>query len=828
MTRTTIDFGIDLGTTNSEIAVFKGTAAEIIENNDGTKNTPSCVWINKRDEITVGQRAKERVEQDPDNAFFEFKLRMGSDAPYQFKASGRRMKPEELSAEVLKSLKKDVQQRLGEDLQAAVITVPAAFELPQTDATQRAARLAGIETSPLILEPTAAALAYGFQSNSDKVFWLAYDLGGGTFDAALIQMRDGQFQLVSHKGDNHLGGKNLDWKIVEELLVPAILKQVRLEDFQRGNPRWQASFAKLKLAAESAKILLSRSPHVTLEVYDLVKDQSLDFEYQLTRDAVANLAEPIIRRSIAISREVMAEARLGKDHIEKLLLVGGPLLAPYVREMLEDPVGGLGIPLEFSINPFTVVAQGAAIFAGTQRLQAARKSTSVQDVNEYLLELAYQPVGSDEDPVVGGKVLKPGGGSLEGFTLEFTCQTWKSGRVKIQAGGAFLTVLHAERGIQNHFKIALYDPQGGVLKASPDSLVYTIGNAPTDPPIINPMGVALANNEVIWYFQKGQSLPSRRTEVLKTVVDLRKGISASLLKIVVVEGENSKADRNKNIGSFEINGTTIRRDIPVGSDVEVTMYMDQSRLLTVKAYIPILDEEFEATNADLKRNAASFKTLESELKVEKERLRVLQEQAESAEDPQVDRGLRAIQDEKKVQVLEGQVAAARADEDAALEAQNRLLELKIQLDEIEERLKWPTLVDEANQKIASMAEFDQQADHPEAKKAANTLEREIRQAVVAKDPDLLRRKIDELDKVRFDILLDSPQWWVGFLYYLEENDKTRMSDQVQAARLFAEGHRAVDKNDLPKLQNAVRQLLNILPEKERQAISSGYGSSLGR
>jgi molecular chaperone DnaK len=265
VTRTTTDFGIDLGTTNSAIAVMNGVEAEVIKNNDGFETTPSAVWIDRRDRLYVGKAAKERGELDAPNTCAEFKLRMGTTGQAKlFETTGRSMEPEQLSAEVLKSLKRDVAQRLGDDIQAAVITVPAAFELSACDATRRAAELAGLTYVPLLQEPTAAALAYGFQTDADNVFWLVYDFGGGTFDAALINVRDGEFTVVNHRGDNFLGGKLIDWKIVEELLIPAVTRERPLPGFGRGDPRWVGAVNKLKLAAEEAKIRLSRVDSVEL------------------------------------------------------------------------------------------------------------------------------------------------------------------------------------------------------------------------------------------------------------------------------------------------------------------------------------------------------------------------------------------------------------------------------------------------------------------------------------------------------------------------------------------------------------------------------------
>ncbi len=243
MARTTIDYGIDLGTTNSSIAVLAGTEVKVFRNNDGFEYTPSAVWIDKSNRIHVGLLAKRYLEEDPENSCCEFKLQMGTNTAYKLAASGRQMLPEELSAEVLKSLKADVRRDTGEDIPTAVITVPAAFDLPQSAATKRAGELAGLADCPLLQEPVAAALAYGFQSESDRVFWLIYDFGGGTFDAAVVQVRDGVVQVVNHGGDNMLGGKLIDWAIVEQLFIPALTRGRRLGDFRRGNPRWRKAIS---------------------------------------------------------------------------------------------------------------------------------------------------------------------------------------------------------------------------------------------------------------------------------------------------------------------------------------------------------------------------------------------------------------------------------------------------------------------------------------------------------------------------------------------------------------------------------------------------------
>ena len=180
------------------------------------------------------------------------------------------MMPEELSAEVLKSLRGDVQQRLGEDIQAAVITVPAVFEQKQCAATRKAGELAGFSQCPLLQEPVAAALAYGFQADVTKEYWFVYDFGGGTFDAAIMKAEEGNIHVVNHGGDNFLGGSDIDWAIVEQLIVPELVDNYNLPDFSRGNMKWRPALAKIKKAAENAKIQLSRSDTADLEICGII------------------------------------------------------------------------------------------------------------------------------------------------------------------------------------------------------------------------------------------------------------------------------------------------------------------------------------------------------------------------------------------------------------------------------------------------------------------------------------------------------------------------------------------------------------------------------
>lgn len=831
MSRSTIDFGIDLGTTNSTIAVLAGTDVQVFRNNEGFETTPSAVWLDKGGGLFVGHRARQRLEEDAENAAAEFKLQMGTSTEYRFARDGRTMRPEELSAEVLKSLKGDVAQRTGENVAAAVITVPAAFELPQCDATKRAAELAGFSVSPLLQEPVAAALAHGFQSESEKVFWLVYDLGGGTFDAAVIQVRDGTIRVVNHGGDNHLGGKLIDWEIVDSILAPAAMRDNQLTDFRRGNPKWRAAFAKLKQAAEQAKIRLSRDASAEILIDFLCADdrgQPARLELELRRSELEALAEPFVVRSLNICRKVLTEKRLSPADIERVLLVGGPTLMTYLRERVSDPAQGLGIPVDFSQDPLTVVARGAAIFAGTQRLEDNASEAAAAAPGAHTIQLDYKPVGADTEPLVGGRVAGDGK-PLAGYTVEFVNEAarppWRSGKVGLSPEGTFMAALWAEKGKPNVYRIELCDPSGVGQPCSPATMTYTVGLAITDPPLIHSLGIALADGTMEVFFAKGTPLPARRRSIRRTTLEVRKGQTGSLVTIPVVEGENrTRVDRNQLVGTLEISAEHIRRDLPPGSEVEVTIEVDASRLVRTRAYVPLLDEEFEKV-IKLEKVGADPQELQRDLDHERSRLEKLRARVDTTGDPTAREALRRIDQERMEHDVNSALAAAGDDRDAADKCAKRLLDLKQAADDVEDALAWPVLVDEANETIGLLRRVAAEHGDSSAKQQAATLERELREAAEARDIDRVKRKIAEMDGLRIRILKEQPGFWVALLQWQEER-KATMRDQPQAEALIAQAYRAINNNDVPALQAAVQQLMALLPAEEQDEMRRGFGSTI--
>jgi molecular chaperone DnaK len=828
MSRTTIDYGIDLGTTNSTIALVTGTTTEVIRNNLDSETTPSAVYFDAERKLWVGQLARSKVadERAEEDVFLEFKRRMGTGFQYKLRNSGRRMSPEQLSAEVLKSLRGDVALRKGEEISAAVLTVPAAFELHQCDATKRAAELAGFSTALLLQEPVAAALAYGHQKLNAKAYWLVFDFGGGTFDAALIRAEEGTMVVANHGGDNFLGGSDIDWAIVEQLLIPRVKMQFGFGELSRGSAVFKYDLLRLKAAAETAKIELSYKESTLLEA-TLCRGggKPVLFETQLTRRDVARIAEPSVIKAADIAHRVLSDKGLVAAAVEKMVFVGGPTLAPYFRELIKEH---LQIPFDATVDPLTVVARGAAIFAGSQRV-AARSVSAPSTRVRLAVELIYKPVGADAEPLIGGKV-----GALPGVVLtEYTIEVvnlksmWRSGKAALKENGAFQFTVRAEKGIQNTFRIEIRDSAGNLCLSAPDQFTYTIGVIVEEQPIINNMGVAMSDNKVGIHFTKGQGLPAKNTRSYRTTVGLRQGESGSVVKIPVVEGNRDLADRNILIGTLEITPDKIDRDLPAGSEIEVTLRMDTSRLLTVVAYVPLLDEEFPAKiELGGKVRQPDINVLRQEWNRELARLTDLKHQLEEAGEKPAVEILQQLESSGLMRDLEQRSAGDGADFDALLKADRELIEFKVVLDEMVAQVAWPASVREAENWLADFDRLVSPDGTEEERARGRALREQVRTIVAEKNEERLRKKIDEIADVYSTTLYSRPAFWVE---YFESLGRSRplMRDQEKAGALLQEGRGYVAANDLAGLKNVVFQLQNMLPRKVAELARRGYGSGLG-
>ena len=348
--------GIDLGTTNSCVAVMEGGEPVVIPNAEGSRTTPSVVAFTKDGERLVGQVAKRQAVANPEHTVSSIKREMGSD--YKVKIESKEYTPQEISAMILTKLKNDAESYLGQKVTQAVITVPAYFTDSQRQATKDAGKIAGLEVLRIINEPTAAALAYGLDKaeNANQKL-LVFDLGGGTFDVSILEIGDGVFEVIATKGNNRLGGDDFDQRIMD-LLIKEFKDQNGI-DLSTDRTAVQ----RLKEAAEKAKIDLSASMKTTISLPFISADASgpKHLEYELTRAKFDDITSDLVQQTIDLTSAALKDAKLDKNDISKIILVGGSTRIPAVCDAVKNFAGKEGFK---GINPDECVAIGAAIQGG--------------------------------------------------------------------------------------------------------------------------------------------------------------------------------------------------------------------------------------------------------------------------------------------------------------------------------------------------------------------------------------------------------------------------------------------------------------------------------
>jgi molecular chaperone DnaK len=381
--------GIDLGTTNSCMAIMEGGEAVVIPNAEGGRTTPSVVGFSKKGEKLVGQVAKRQAVSNPENTVYSIKRHMG-DANYKVTLQGKQYKPQEISAMILQKLKSDAEAYLGEKITQAVITVPAYFNDSQRQATKDAGEIAGLEVMRIINEPTSASLAYGLDKGAIEQTIFVYDLGGGTFDVSILELGGGVFEVKSTSGDTHLGGDDFDQRIVNHLL--AEFRKTEGIDLSKDKSVLQ----RLTDAAEKAKIELSgvASTNINLPFLTVGPDgEPKHLDVDLTRAQFQKMTEDLLEKTLVSMRQALSDAKLTPNDLAKVILVGGATRMPAVVELVENFTGKK--PYK-NINPDEAVAIGAAIQAGV--LGGEVKDILLLDVTP--LSLGIETLGGISTPLI--------------------------------------------------------------------------------------------------------------------------------------------------------------------------------------------------------------------------------------------------------------------------------------------------------------------------------------------------------------------------------------------------------------------------------------------
>lgn len=809
-----IEIGIDLGTTNSEIAIIQKGEVHIVKNSFGDLYTPSVVGINKAKNFIVGKKAYEALNKFASDEEFlnnkaEIKRLMGSEKKVEFKRINRQLKPEEISAEILKSLKADVLSTYKNvNTKGVVITVPAYFSTVQAEATRRAGLIAGFSKVLLLQEPIAAAISYGFNNNVEEN-WLVYDLGGGTFDVALISSKNGNLHVLEHKGDNFLGGKDIDLAIIDTIVIPYLKQKYGLVDFYRGNQKYNIIFQKIKYSVEQAKIQLSRLDETEIECDFEIDDQTVFETLILSHDDLKKAALPLIKQTIKLCKETIKSSGLDKKNINRIILVGGPTQLTCVREELEKQ---LEIYVDATADPLTAVATGACIFASGQKINDDECDQEMGH-NTYKIILDYEALSAEEEELIVGEIPELKNSKKDYFIqVQNVSNTFVSDKIKLQNGKFKMYVPLEERKL-NSFWLYLIDSAGMSLSLSQDSFNITQGLNVLGAPLPKSIGLSFYEMDLLTkkekniyeiVFAKNSILPLSKTIHCQTAKTIRKGQEKESLGIYIYEGESSNVDRNMMICSLEIKGEEMNQNIAAGSNIEVKLTIDESRSLNVTVYLPEVNQEFDARSSLYDPNI-TLDQLENEFKEVQDNFKELQNFCDQNEFEELDDDMSEVQ---------RGLYSAKTEEEEKYKVQSKLKKIKLLMDALKaenvyEKIQQNFCEFEKNKEKMKKLCIDESQEQ-----LLNELFEKGKEAQKQKDSKLLSFVNNELSNLNHKLLFNDKSFLLSLSADLYHNQDLKNNPLAQ--EYFEAFAVALKNSDMEVMKDCIMKLIQLLPRDEQE------------
>ena len=821
-----IRVGIDLGTTNSEIAtsINDDNRVEIVKNTEGDDYTPSLFAIDRGGNYLVGKNAKGKLcslkDDDHKNAIREVKRLMGFNEKRFFSRIDKELLPEDISAEILKSLRSNVLTKKSDaKLFSAVITVPAYFETPQNEATKRAGHLAGFEYVELLQEPVAAAIAYGCDKEDEDSSYLVFDFGGGTFDAAVVSSRNKVLNVVNHGGDNFLGGKDIDKAICDEVIIPALKKDYSVANLSEGAENI------LKFHAEQCKIALTSSETYNIVIEDVGNDDNgkeiyLNIEY--SRTEFNKLIEPIIDKAIDKAEKVIKASGVSKNVISKVILVGGPTQIPYLRQRVEKV---LGIPVDTSVDPLTTVARGACIYALSRRVPeeifAGNSNKKEQDA-AHKITLNYQSTTPEDEELVTGRVELPNDGKEYFIQISADNGYYNSQKIIVKDGTFFDTV-SIKPNATTRYWVYLIDDQGNNLPVFPDS--FSITHGPTIGGMTTPRSVGViyykqeigSNGEYekarALYFGKNSTLPLEHTESFRTI-EVAKAGEVTPLQIDIYGDDYEDVDLYEPITSLELDGSNLPYDLPKGTPLDITIKIDESGSLVAEAYIPSVDISFDA-RTDLFARDIEEDEIRNGIKAQKQRI------SEMKIDEKKKKELR-----ENLREVENNISSA-SDTDTKQKAKRDLKDVTEEISELENSQSASSLADQLKKALKDTKEFVDELGDEDGGKVKERLsgyvelvESKVDDAIAANDEIQMKKLLSDIEDIRAMAITENPRFWVAMYLRLSERPISDFNDSAMAKQYLMEADMALRKGDINSLKSSVRALLKMLPENTQNDISN--------
>lgn len=829
-------YGIDLGTTNSAICKMEN-GEPFIKKTDTLKDTlPSCVSFTKKQVVKVGDSAYNDLRQDKsratktwsrgkENVFLEFKRTMGLDTKYQSTNMGRDYNSEELSAEVLKALKTFVSE---DTINAAVITIPAKFKPDQIAATQRAAKLAGIEHCELLQEPIAAAMAYGLSTSKKDGYWVVFDFGGGTFDAALLKIEDGVIKVIDTEGDNYLGGKNLDYAIVDGIIIPYLQENYVIDEILADNCKKEILREAMKFYAEYAKNQLSFKDKcdITSQLDEFGEDDEgseIELDLVVTQEQLKNVLTPVFQKAVDICKQLIERNYLTCGKLDSLILVGGPTYSPVLRQMLKEQIT---TNVDTSIDPMTAVAKGAALYASTTTTVVSALTTQKQSL---AFEVTYESNSVETVEYVTVKLLpnECKGKIPNKVFVELVRgdKAWSSGKVEINTIGDVFECLLNE-GKANMFTINAYDDAGNIIPCFPNEISIIQGFSTGSAVLPRHIGIEVTNKELskdvfvpLKGLEKNKQLPAVGVRNgLKTPKQIRPGITDDKLVIPIYVGEHNaegtSAIYNDHVFDVVITGDDVPALIPKNSDIDITIKVDRSQMMHLDVTFPVIGETVEKDIEIAAREGVKLNDLIERLDEAKRKMHALKSSGaiSNAELSDAENTLNDV-----VSRFEGE----KNSEDGKMHLLQSLREAFLKMEEVEKNHEWDSLEAELRSEFERLEEADNDLGDSQSHTMIGQLRIQIDNTIRQKDVKEGRLLLNEIKELFFRLTIGFQL--IGFIRHHHENfNNIPWKNPSQARQLLNQGLDICNnKPNMNQLRPIVIQLIALMdvPESEKPEIS---------
>ncbi len=805
--------GIDLGTTNSAICSFDSENLKLYKSPEQHDVTPSAIYVDKRGRKYLGRAAYDNAAKDSENAATVFKRFMGTSTPIKLVSANRTMTPEECSAEILKLLFGYLPEEMRNSAETGtVITVPAAFNQMQKDATMSAADMAGIGKVALMQEPVAAVMSVMRQRKGDGVF-LVYDLGGGTLDIALAESISGRVNLLAHGGIAMCGGRDFDRILLDNVVKPWLLENFDLPEDFTVSPQFKSLGRMATWVAEKAKIALSSSEEVLISdpAFDGMNFKDLSgkeiyLDIPLARQTFNDLIKQKVDESIQAARETMEKAGLSPHDVERVVFVGGPT---HYKPLRDKVAFELGVAPSTDVNPMTAVAEGAAVFAESidwDSQSRGRKSTRGAISAGGRLDLAFNYIARTPDS--RAKIaVKLGGTALSGaeFQVDSLDTGWSSGRIALKNGATVEVIL--SKPSENTFKIFVFDAAGGPISFENNKIIITRTAATIDAiPSSSSIGIEvldkLGGRAVLDYLvEEGDPLPKKGQKKFKSGESLRAGGSGAI-NFKLWEGDIADpVTDNRPIGTFSINGHDFADGvISAGTELVCDYEVLDSGNIVLEITVPSIAGTFHSNRNFYSRQAGQIDYTSVSVQVHEDAESVrsrVEAVAGKVDNPKLDQARERLDNAGSLEKGESDPETTKQAMDNVLEAKKLLAQVrKEHLKEIRQ-LDLDSCVGYFNDHVHEFA-------RPTETTSFDNLARTAQRSIDSNSTDF-ESHLGQLKGKNFEILWRQ-DWFVLDWFKRLASNTYLFPDKRQHAELVAMGAEAVKADDIDRLRRIVYEL----------------------